>query len=106
MDIRLHDLHHACLRVLDLDEATARWSVQFGLEVVAREPEAPRKIDPRIHPDLETIALRCLEKERLRRYASAEELDADLRRFLEGEAIAARPVGRAGRLLQIGRAHV
>ena len=38
MAIRLHDLHHACLRVLDLDEATARWSVQFGLEVVAREP--------------------------------------------------------------------
>jgi len=38
MSIRLHDLHHACLRVLDLDEATARWSVQFGLEVVAKEP--------------------------------------------------------------------
>ena len=38
MSIRIHDLHHACLRVLDLDEATARWSVQFGLEVVAKEP--------------------------------------------------------------------
>ncbi len=38
MTIRLHDLHHACLRVLDLDEAAARWSVQFGLEVVAKEP--------------------------------------------------------------------
>jgi pimeloyl-ACP methyl ester carboxylesterase len=37
MSIRIHDLHHACLRVLDLDEATARWSVQFGLEVVAKE---------------------------------------------------------------------
>ncbi|MGI9186222.1 MAG: VOC family protein [Gaiellales bacterium] len=38
MGIKLHDLHHACLRVLDVDEATARWSVQFGLEVVAKEP--------------------------------------------------------------------
>lgn len=38
MGLRLHDVHHVCLRVLDLDEATARWSVQFGLEVVAREP--------------------------------------------------------------------
>ena len=38
MAIRLHDLHHACLRVLDIDEATQRWALQFGLTVVAREP--------------------------------------------------------------------
>lgn len=37
MGIRLHDLHHACLRVLDVDEASVRWSVQFGLEIVARD---------------------------------------------------------------------
>ncbi|MEI7438490.1 MAG: hypothetical protein WCK20_02335, partial [Thermoleophilia bacterium] len=37
MSIQLHDLHHACLRVLDVDEAAARWSIQFGLTVVAKE---------------------------------------------------------------------
>lgn len=39
MGIRLHDLHHACLRVLDVDEASNRWSVQFGLEIVARDDD-------------------------------------------------------------------
>ncbi len=37
MSIKLHDLHHACLRVLDLDEAAARWAIQFGLTIVAKE---------------------------------------------------------------------
>ena len=37
MSIQLHDLHHACLRVLDVDEAAARWSIQFGLTIVAKE---------------------------------------------------------------------
>ena len=37
MSIQLHDLHHACLRVLDIDEAAARWSIQFGLTIVAKE---------------------------------------------------------------------
>ncbi len=72
------------------------------LEVLGRvfheDPEPPRRVDPSIHPDLETIALRCLEKEPERRYPSAGELAADLDRFVAGEAIAARPLGWRDRL--------
>ncbi len=66
-------------------------------QVVAVDPVPPRQISPAVHPDIETIALRCLEKEPDRRYGSAADLAADLRRFLDGELIVARPVGRVAR---------
>ncbi len=65
--------------------------------VVDEEPRPLREADPRIDEDLETIAAKCLEKERGRRYASARELADDLQRFLDGEPIAARPAGMAYR---------
>ncbi len=71
--------------------------------VVFAEPEAPRAADPSIHPDLETIVLRCLEKEPERRYASAAALAEDLRRFADGEVIEARPIGRLGRAARWSR---
>jgi len=61
------------------------------LKVQQHEPKPPRVIDPTIDPDLETIVLKCLEKERLRRYPTAQALARDLDRWLAGEPIGARP---------------
>ena len=61
------------------------------VEKVLHDPPAPpRKIDPRIPRDLETVVLKCLAKEPAERYASAEELAEDVRRFLADRPIRAR----------------
>jgi serine/threonine protein kinase/tetratricopeptide (TPR) repeat protein len=75
------------------------------LKVTQEEPPRPRKWQPRLAADLETIILKCLEKDPRRRYSSALEFAEDLRRFLAHEPILARPVGQAERVVRWMKRH-
>ncbi len=67
-------------------------------QVLSSEPPRLRELEPRIPRDLETIVLKAIAKEAARRYPSATDLAADLRRWLNGEPVQARPVGPVERL--------
>lgn len=69
-------------------------TVETVRQVVDKPPRRPSALAPQTDSDLETIVLKCLEKNPARRYSSAEALALDLERWLRHEAILARPVGR------------
>ncbi len=73
-------------------------NVQLLAAIQNDDPPTLRTISRAIPQDLETICLKCLEKEPERRYASANELAEDLRRFKRGEPVKARPIGALERL--------
>jgi WD40 repeat protein len=69
-------------------------------QVLHDEPRSPRSLNERIPRDLETICLKAMAKEPARRYATARDFAGDLRRFLGGQPIQARPIGALGKLFR------
>src|SRR5262249_12238734 len=72
-------------------------------QVVHCEPVSPSRLQPAVPRDLETVCLKCLAKDPGRRYAGADDLAADLQRFLRGQPVRARPVGLLERGLKWAR---
>jgi tetratricopeptide (TPR) repeat protein len=66
-------------------------------QVIHDDPPSPRKLNGNLSKDLETITAKCLEKEPARRYQSAIEFSDECHRFLSGNPIHARPIGRIAR---------
>ncbi|MHC4779475.1 MAG: serine/threonine-protein kinase [Planctomycetota bacterium] len=74
--------------------------VEVIQKVLLREPQGPRKLNRLIEKDLETICLKCLEKDPSRRYENAKGVASDLKRFMGGRPILARPVSGFERLVR------
>jgi serine/threonine protein kinase/WD40 repeat protein len=82
-----------------------RSAVELAQQILDREPAAPRKFDPKIPRDLETIVLKAMAKRPSDRYETAQELAEDLSRFLAFEPVRARRISPAGRLWRFSRRH-
>src|SRR5262249_7027025 len=72
---------------------TGRSPLEPLRQVIEQTPAQPRRSNSQVAADLETICLKCLEKQASKRYESAAALADDLERFLEGLPIQARPIG-------------
>ncbi len=74
-------------------------------QVRTAEPVRPSEIERKVPRDLETICLKCLQKEPAKRYASAQDLADDIQRYLNNDPILARPIGRWERMVRLCRRH-
>ncbi len=74
-------------------------------KILTEDPKRPTKLNPRVPMDLETIALKAMEKGRVHRYQSAEAFAHDLRCYLDGEPISAAPPSTMSRIVRTARRH-
>lgn len=72
-------------------------------QVVERDPVSPRQLNPEVGRDLETVCLKCLEKEPAKRYASSAEFRDELQRLLDGRPILVRPATWLERVVKWAR---
>jgi len=73
--------------------------------IISRDPTPPRKFDPHVPRELETICLKTLEKDPNARYETAAALADDLRRYIDDRPIVARPTGPIGKVTKYFRRH-
>ena len=80
-------------------------SLEILMKTIGEDPPPLRRIDPAIPADLDTIVMKCLQKEPQQRYDSAKALADDLHRFIDGEPILGRPTSWSYRILRKTRKH-
>jgi len=78
---------------------------QVFRQILEKDPIAPRRLNPTISRDLETVILKAMQKDPGRRYQSMADFAADLQRIVSGEMIDARPAGPLSRISRMVRRH-
>ncbi|MCI0412148.1 protein kinase [bacterium] len=79
--------------------------VEVFIKVIEEEPQPARKMNPFVPDEINTILMKCLEKDRSQRYESAKALSEDLGRFLDGEPILGTPVTWTSRTIRKAKKH-
>lgn len=106
---RRSDIYSLGATFYEFISGTAPFAGSSGLQVLVDVLESEfkplRTLQPALAPEIDAIIAKCLEKDPGQRYPSARALADDLRRYLDGDAVLARPTGRLGRLARRARTH-